>query len=63
MSEPIRLPRFATNPESAQLTVASVSCYYDAFGRYRCRNNGFSSWGRWVLLGLIIAVAVCFILW
>ncbi|KAF2430818.1 hypothetical protein EJ08DRAFT_660497 [Tothia fuscella] len=37
-------------------------CYYDSFGRRRCRNNAFSSWGRWIVLGLILLFALLFLL-
>jgi hypothetical protein len=42
------------------LESRSTTCYYDAYGYRRCRSSTWGNWGRWLALGLIVAVAVLF---
>lgn len=38
------------------------NCYYDSFGRYRCYSSGWSNWGRWIIVGVIILFFFLFLL-
>ncbi|QDS69445.1 hypothetical protein FKW77_005556 [Venturia effusa] len=40
--------------------VRRRTCYYDAFGRVRCR-SAWGNWGRWLLVGLIVFFFLAFI--
>lgn len=31
-----------------------VRCYYDRYGRYRCRNSAWNDWVRWVVLAVVV---------
>ncbi|ODQ50648.1 hypothetical protein SAICODRAFT_31714 [Saitoella complicata NRRL Y-17804] len=43
------------------LLVKRATCYSAYYGYYTCNNrSGWNSWGRWVLLGLIVAAALAF---
>jgi len=44
------------------LLTKRSNCYYNSYGNYTCRNSSFSSWGRWVVLGVILVAAFLFLL-
>nr|OQO30132.1 hypothetical protein B0A51_02872 [Rachicladosporium sp. CCFEE 5018] len=43
--------------ETRQYNNNNSNCYYDAYGRTRCRNSAWSNWARWLVLALIILAA------
>ncbi|KAF2397988.1 hypothetical protein EJ06DRAFT_532350 [Trichodelitschia bisporula] len=38
-----------------------INCYSDSYGYRRCSRTGWSNWGRWVVLGLVILVFLAFV--
>jgi len=37
------------------------TCGYDSFNNYRCYNTGWSNWGRWIVVGVIILIFLLFV--
>ncbi|EMC95931.1 hypothetical protein BAUCODRAFT_34691 [Baudoinia panamericana UAMH 10762] len=43
-------------PYADKMDIASNNdnCYYNAYGQVVCNNGGWYSWGRWLVLALVI---------